>query len=63
MNYIIVSTGCIQSNSEIPFDFTNRFLLSLKEFLLTRLVETLHGQIQFLDDDIHHTQIQIAYLN
>ena len=63
MNYIIVSTGCIQSDSDIQFDFTNRFLLSLKEFLLTRLIQTLHGQIQFLDDDIHHTQIQIAYLS
>lgn len=62
MNYIIISAGCIQPDSAPSLSVMHRLFLSYKEILLSYLLKQLHGQVQFLDEDIHHTQIRIAYL-
>ena len=62
MNYTIISTGYIQTESTDSIRWTDELSVSFDELLLHQLLKMLHGQVQFLDESTCHTQIQIVYL-
>lgn len=62
MNYTIISTGYIQTESTDSIRWTDELSVSFDELLLHQLLKMLHGQVQFLDESTCHKQIQIVYL-